>query len=340
MIEDFELRDNEWLKGIFDERNRWVPVYVRDTFWAGMSTTQRSESMNSFFDGYVNSKTSLKQFVEQYDNALRDKIEKENRADFGSFNTVIACLSHFGFESQFQKAFTNAKFIEFQVEVAVMIHCHCLFERSEGLNSIYSVIESKKKFDKVKDIMFKVSFNEKDFEIQCMCCLFQFKGILCRHILCVLKLTGKTESIPSNYIFSQWRKDIRRRHTHIKCGFDHLVGNVELQRVDKVCAAFYDVASTVVNSDHDVLKMMNWIKDIKDKFTSKETSPSIVDEDGSDQNQVTNILDPVKTRSKGRPPEQRKISKVDQIVKKVARKRTQKSSQKSENCQAQKKVIL
>jgi hypothetical protein len=86
--------------------------------------------------------------------------------------------------------------------------------------------------------------------------------------------------------------------------------------------------------------MMNWIKDIKDKFTSKETSPSIVDEDGSDQNQVTNILDPVKTRSKGRPPEQRKISKVDQIVKKVARKRTQKSSQKSENCQAQKKVIL
>jgi hypothetical protein len=92
------------LKGIFDERNRWVPVYVRDTFWAGMSTTQRSESMNSFFDGYVNSKTSLKQFVEQYDNALRDKIEKENRADFGSFNTVIACLSHYGFESQFQKA--------------------------------------------------------------------------------------------------------------------------------------------------------------------------------------------------------------------------------------------
>jgi hypothetical protein len=47
MIEDFELQDNEWLKGIFDERNRWVPVYVRDTFWAGMSTTQRSESMNS-----------------------------------------------------------------------------------------------------------------------------------------------------------------------------------------------------------------------------------------------------------------------------------------------------
>jgi zinc finger SWIM domain-containing protein 3 len=155
MIEDCELRDNEWLKGLFDERFRWVPVYLRDTFWAGMSTTQRSESMNSFFDGYVNSKTTLKQFVEQYDNALRDKIEKENHADFCSFNTLIACVSNFGFESQIQKAFTNAKFKEFQHEIASMMYCHTFFERLEGLKSIYSVIESKKKFDKIKDIMLR-----------------------------------------------------------------------------------------------------------------------------------------------------------------------------------------
>jgi len=49
-----------------------------------MSTTQRSESMNSFFDGCVSSKTTLKQFVEQYDNALKDKIEKESMAGFVS----------------------------------------------------------------------------------------------------------------------------------------------------------------------------------------------------------------------------------------------------------------
>ncbi|XP_022883439.1 protein FAR-RED IMPAIRED RESPONSE 1-like [Olea europaea var. sylvestris] len=47
-----------------------------------MSTMQRSESMNTFFDGYVHSKTSLKQFVEQYKRALRNKVEKEFQADF------------------------------------------------------------------------------------------------------------------------------------------------------------------------------------------------------------------------------------------------------------------
>ena len=61
------------------EEHRWIPPYVKDIFWASMSTTQRSESMNEFFDGYVNSKTTLKQFVEQYDNALRSKVEKETK---------------------------------------------------------------------------------------------------------------------------------------------------------------------------------------------------------------------------------------------------------------------
>lgn len=78
MIYKYELLDNEWLGSLYEERCRWVPVFVKDAFCAGLSTTQRSESMHAFFDKYVNSKTTLKQFVEQYDNALRDKCEKEN----------------------------------------------------------------------------------------------------------------------------------------------------------------------------------------------------------------------------------------------------------------------
>ncbi|KAF8405771.1 hypothetical protein HHK36_007849 [Tetracentron sinense] len=55
---------------------KWVPVYLKDTFYAGMSTTQRSESMNAFFDKYVNSQTYLKEFVDKYEMALKDKFLK------------------------------------------------------------------------------------------------------------------------------------------------------------------------------------------------------------------------------------------------------------------------
>ncbi|XP_045821969.1 protein FAR-RED IMPAIRED RESPONSE 1-like [Trifolium pratense] len=334
MVEHYKLHDNEWLKGLFDERHRWVPVYVKETFWAGMSTTQRSESIDSYFDGYVNSKTTLKLFVEQYDTALNDKIEKESMADFDSFNTTIACVSHFGFEIQFQKAFTNAKFIEFQVEVSSMMYCNTSFERLEDSNSIFSVTENKKVNEKIKDVVFKVSFNEKDFKLRCTCCLFEFKGILCRHILCVLKLVGKTDSVPPYYIFPRWMKYVKRRYTLIKRGFE------ELQRVNIACDAFYEVASTMINSEDDLLKVLNLIKDLKNVLTCKEPSSRSAHELSSVPNHVTRMLDPTVTQSNGCPPLKRKTSNIDQILKKKLARNKQKNNQENKNDQCQEEGLL
>lgn len=50
---------------------------------------------------YGNSKTTLKQFVEGYGNALRDKVEKENHVDFNYFDYNIPCVSHYAMEQQF-----------------------------------------------------------------------------------------------------------------------------------------------------------------------------------------------------------------------------------------------
>jgi len=52
--------------------------------------------------------------VDQYDSALRRKVEKENIADFVSFNETVACLSRFPFEKKFQQLYTIAKFKEVQ----------------------------------------------------------------------------------------------------------------------------------------------------------------------------------------------------------------------------------
>ncbi|KAJ3703281.1 hypothetical protein LUZ61_006986 [Rhynchospora tenuis] len=53
------LQDNVWLTDMFEMRSKWVPAYLSKFFWAGMSSTQRSESMNAFLDMFVNSKTCL-----------------------------------------------------------------------------------------------------------------------------------------------------------------------------------------------------------------------------------------------------------------------------------------
>jgi hypothetical protein len=143
--------------------------------------------------------------------------------------------------------------------------------------------------------------------------------------------------VPSSYVLSRWRKDIKRRHTLIKCGFDQLAGNEELQRVSKACDAFYEVVSFGIQNEDDLLKVMNWIKELKIELTCKVSPPEVIERDSLVQKQMNKILDPKVARSKGRPRFKRQVSKVDQIIKK---KRVGKKTQKSNNYESQEEVIL
>ncbi|VVA33674.1 PREDICTED: FAR1-RELATED SEQUENCE [Prunus dulcis] len=105
--------------------------------------------MNAFFDGFVNSKTTLKQFVEQYENALLDKVEKEN-------------------------------------------------------HNIWMLIW-----------------------------LFEFRGVLCRHIIVVL-IEKKIFRILDEYILRRWRKDVKRSHSKVRISSEDWTAKSEAQRFDKM----------------------------------------------------------------------------------------------------------
>ncbi|XP_073219703.1 protein FAR1-RELATED SEQUENCE 5-like [Cicer arietinum] len=140
-IEKFELQQNDWLNGLYNEHHRWAPTLLRKYFWEGMSTTQRSESIHSFFDGYIKSTTSLNQFVKQYDNALISRAEKEFEADFNSMDTKISCGSNSSIEKQFQCEYTHAKFKEVQTEFRSNMNCVASLYTVEGSFATYHVLE-------------------------------------------------------------------------------------------------------------------------------------------------------------------------------------------------------
>lgn len=45
---------------------------MKDTFCTGMTSSQKSESVNAYFDTYVNAKTQLMDFIRQYDKTIGD----------------------------------------------------------------------------------------------------------------------------------------------------------------------------------------------------------------------------------------------------------------------------
>lgn len=54
--------------------------------------------MNAFFNSYVQLKTSLKLFIEQYQQALRSKVENESQADFRSFLQMVLYANKYDME--------------------------------------------------------------------------------------------------------------------------------------------------------------------------------------------------------------------------------------------------
>lgn len=206
LLERFELRDDEWLRSVYENRIHWVPLFTRGISFAGLSTRSRSECLNSFFDKYVNAESSLRQFLEQYKLLLCDRYEEEAKAEFDAWHEAPDLKSPSPFEKQMSWVYTHEIFKKFQVEVLGAAACHLKKEKEDATGITYTV----KDFENNED--FTVEWNESSSEICCLCHLFEHHGYLCRHAIVVLQMSG-VFSIPSRYILQRWTSAALSRHS-------------------------------------------------------------------------------------------------------------------------------
>ncbi|RYQ91878.1 hypothetical protein Ahy_B09g097925 [Arachis hypogaea] len=83
---------------LYANRRKWVPIFFKSEFWAGMRSTQWSESMHAFYGGFLHCKSGLVQFVHKYDNVLVNKEQKELEDDVTDSKGVIPCIGSTGIE--------------------------------------------------------------------------------------------------------------------------------------------------------------------------------------------------------------------------------------------------
>ncbi|RYR46930.1 hypothetical protein Ahy_A07g032796 [Arachis hypogaea] len=102
-IDEHNLHNNTWLSDLFDDRRMRVPIYFKDEFWAAMRSMQRNESMHSFYGGLLHSRTSLVQFVHEFDNVLGIKEQRELEDDGADSRGVIPCATSSPMERHFQQ---------------------------------------------------------------------------------------------------------------------------------------------------------------------------------------------------------------------------------------------
>ncbi|XP_052193928.1 protein FAR1-RELATED SEQUENCE 5-like [Diospyros lotus] len=330
MIEKYALQDNDWLSGLYKERGRWVPCFVKTSFWTRMSTTQRSEGMNAFFDGYVHSKTSLKQFVEQYERAMRCKVEKEFQADVRSFSQMVPCASRYAIEKQFQEVYTIAKFKEFQEKLTGKMYCSIVSIEEGPLDTRYEVREDIIIDERIKEKKNSIIFEKERCDIVCSCHMFKFKGIICRHAGTVLIQNG-VKLIPERYILRRWRRDASRSYMRVKINYNDWISTPSQLRYDQLCTAFAKVADLVANDEEQTRATMEWIQSQLNALNRSNANTSYgsnIYVQHSVQEQVRScgeattasskqIMDPICSQRKGAPRKLRKKGPLETRSKKA-----------------------
>ncbi|ESR42104.1 hypothetical protein CICLE_v10013881mg, partial [Citrus x clementina] len=203
IIEKGKLRDNAWLKSVFEIRSKWVPAYVNHVFSAGMSSSQRAESYHFFFKRYVSKKNSLLDFMIRFNRALNHQRHEELNANHADINEKPTLKLPLKMEKQMVSLYTREIFYKFQDELWDSLQHKIELVKEDAHHCVYKVVNQNED-DDVHEVLFDKTL---DFA-SCICKKFESKGIPCKHILAYFHRKQFTY-LPDQYILKRWTKSAR-----------------------------------------------------------------------------------------------------------------------------------
>jgi hypothetical protein len=106
MIKKYKLENNPHLNLMFDNRDEGIPAYFRGTFCDGMSTTQRSESINIIIKIWMGSNTSLYNFAKKFEKMTEAIYERESDEDIRSIKKTPKIWSCDPIEAEARRLYT------------------------------------------------------------------------------------------------------------------------------------------------------------------------------------------------------------------------------------------
>ncbi|CAH1433459.1 unnamed protein product [Lactuca virosa] len=207
LLKKYSLINNEWLQSIYNARHQWVPVYLQDTFFGELYTKIPEQTLNLFFDGYMDATTSIQSVIKQYEAAISYWNEMELKADFETTNTMPLLKTPSPMEKQAANLYTRRAFLKFQEELVETLANPATKLEDNGAFTTFQVAKFGEEQKHQKGYI--VRFNSFEMKANCSCHMFEFLGIICRHVLSVFRAKNVL-TLPSQYILKRWTRDAKR----------------------------------------------------------------------------------------------------------------------------------
>ncbi|KAJ3688529.1 hypothetical protein LUZ61_017693 [Rhynchospora tenuis] len=204
MLDKHKLMQNRHLKTMYEARSEWVSAYFRDYFFAGMSSSQRSESMNAALKIWTNSHSSMYRLVLHLEKLVEGKWQQESDEDIASLTAVHKWSTLIRYEKDAFEFYTSNVMGEFknnlkntQLGRIIEIEKDAIYEVSINFHPSYGNLNRQ---------TYEVHINKMEELVSCSCKGFEFEGLLCSHALKVMHHVDM-EHLPTRYILKRWCKD-------------------------------------------------------------------------------------------------------------------------------------
>ncbi|XP_056699014.1 protein FAR1-RELATED SEQUENCE 4-like isoform X3 [Spinacia oleracea] len=245
---------------------------------------------------------------------MESRANDERAADVNCSRFTRPLVGEFAYERKCQKVYTDAKFVEVQVQCTRVCYVTPVSKKDISDVEVEHTVSDRvwiwSKFLK-KEISlggpkrtYVVLFNKETLFGKCDCKYFECHGIVCRHIIKVLDMENVV-TVPASYIMDRWRKDIQRKHTLVKVAYHDPEETKEINRYDKIMNAVEPAALLGSQNEQKLDIMLEMVRaamlrmDVSDVVTAevadnKGGAASVLNRRGSDG--------PPTPRSVNKPP--------------------------------------
>jgi zinc finger SWIM domain-containing protein 3 len=190
------------MQDFYKKKEKWALVYGRNTFSAGATTTQLSESFNGRLRLYMKSTYNVLEFFRHFERLIEDMRYKEIESNYEMSQKMPSLNMNIMLLKTARDVYTPTIFSLVRGEYEKS--CNLLLKSCTQNLQLYEYEVSF--FANMRQ--HKVTFNSEDQSVECSCRLFQFIGILCCHALRVLNHLNVIV-IPQKYILKRWTKQAR-----------------------------------------------------------------------------------------------------------------------------------
>lgn len=248
LLGSYGLQQNDWLKWMLREREKWAVVYGTNTYFLDTKGSHVVESLSNKLKSCLSSDQDMLHAFKHLERVVDEQRYKEFIATDEMGRSTPRIMANVIMLKHASEVYTMKAFELFQREyekcLNVIVNQCC----QNGSLSEFKVST----FGQSRE--YRVTFNSSDTTVFCDCMKFEYVGFLCSHALKVLDQRN-IKVVPSQYFLKRWTKEARIGCTRDTSQFiEHENSKlVAARRYKDLCSRMLNISARAADSEEAFL---------------------------------------------------------------------------------------